>query len=442
MHHPRLLLITSSNFNNLSGGGITFTNLFHGWPKDKIACAHSDRITPTTDVCDRYYFLGNKEFSWGFPFSLAKYFGLEERVENILRQTKGSPTTPTKGVQVKKNFLSRAVKILQPIARLFFGDELPTKARVTHELRQWICEFRPEVIYTILGNRPYMALVREIAREFKLPVVIHMMDDWPEMMYRRGIFGLWRRGRMKKELQQIMNKAAACLAICPSMAKAYEKRYGRKFSSFHNAVDADAWLKKARKDWKRKSPFVMVYAGALMANSQAKSVRDACDSVEQLYKDGLDIEFHIYAPWYAANRYRSELERPKCVKVFDAPDTMDIESLFAKADLLLLPVNFDKESVRYIRYSMPTKVPAYMFSGTPTLAYGPSGVASIQYAEDFAHCVTRQNPKELKNAIQTLASDEDLRKHFALKAQKLASERHDREKVSRAFQKILIDTSI
>ncbi len=439
MNHPRLLLITSSNFNNLSGGGITFTNLFHGWPKDKIAVAHSDRITPTTDICSRYYFLGNKEFSWRFPFSLAKFFGGQEKIEDALKAVKGSALKNPSTLSIQPSTL---FKKLLPLGRSFFGDELPTKAVLTQELHKWIEEFQPQVLYTILGNLQYIHLVREIAKTFRIPVVVHMMDDWPAMMYRRGIFGPWRRLCMKVELQKIMKEASTCLAICPSMARAYEKRYGRKFSSFHNALDPDSWLKKARKDWKRKSPFVVVYAGALMANSQAESVRDVCDAVQSLYNDRLDIEFHIYAPWYAANRYRSELERPKCVKVFDAPDTMDIESLFSKADLLLLPVNFDKESIRYIRYSMPTKVPAYMFSGTPTLAYGPNQAASIQYAEEWAHCVTRQSPKELKNAIQTLASDEVLRKHFALKAQKLASERHDRKKVGRAFQQVLIDASI
>ncbi len=64
----------------------------------------------------------------------------------------------------------------------------------------------------------------------------------------------------------------------------------------------------------------------------------------------------------------------------------------ATADALLLPVNFSDESVRFIRYSMPTKVPAYLTVGTPILAYGPTETAQVNYARKagWGELVTRQ----------------------------------------------------
>lgn len=430
--YSRLLLVTANAFNTLSGGGITFTNLFKGWPKDKIATVHNDKIAPTTDVCDKYYHLSKKEFPWIFPFSLANYFGGQEKFEGALRTAKSTG----KG----KSFKTDLLKYIQRGTQAVFGDEIPTGAVLTYDLKKWIKDFKPDVIYTILGNLQYIRLVRQIAHEFKIPVVVHMMDDWPSVMYKRGVFGPYRRWRMKVELQKIMNEAAVSLAICDSMARAYQERYGRPFKAFHNALEAEGWISKARKEWKRKSPFMVVYAGALMPDSQLGSVKDVADCVASLNKSGLDVEFKIYAPWYFANAYRDELERGKCVQVFDAPETMDIESLFTSANLLLLPVNFDDASVKYIRYSMPTKVPAYMFSGTPTLAYGPSEVVSIGYAQKFqwAYCVTNCDKKELADAIKRLISEEPLRKNLALRAQELAKERHDAVKVRADFHKVLI----
>ena len=120
---------------------------------------------------------------------------------------------------------------------------------------------------------------------------------------------------------------------------------------------------------------------------------------------------------------------------------MDAEELFAKADLLILPVNFDRATVEYVKYSMPTKVPAYMFSGTPALAYGPRFVASIAYASEWAYCVFNKDKKELKDAIKHLASDEELRKKLAMRAQKLAIERHDVGRVGSAFQQVISDAA-
>ncbi|MEK9132225.1 MAG: methyltransferase domain-containing protein, partial [Patescibacteria group bacterium] len=310
-NYPRLLMITSSVFNPLSGGGITFTNLFHGWPKGKIAAVHNDKITPSTDICDKYYYLGAKEFKWAFPFSFANLFGAQEKIEDSLRAAKGVAASRKTGGGI----LSRVLRLAMPAIQVLFGDEIPTKVCVSNELEKFIEEFKPEVIYTILGSLPYIRLVNEVADKFNLPVVIHMMDDWPEVRYKKGILGFYKNMQMQKELQASMKRAAACLSICDSMSKSYEKRYGRHFESFHNALDAQVWLKKAKKDWERRSPFKLVYSGALMPDSQLGSVRDVCDAVDSLHTEGLDIEFDIYAPWYAAQRYRAELERPDAVKV-------------------------------------------------------------------------------------------------------------------------------
>lgn len=431
MEFPRLLIVSPSAFNNLSGGGITFTNLFHDWPRDRIATVTSDHVPVTHDVCERYYFLTKKEFPWNFPFSIANLFGGQEKMERNLQTAQN--------VERGKSVIADALRIGQRLAQQVFGKELPINPRLSTELVKWISDFRPQVLYTILGNLPYIRFVMEIADMWKLPIVIHMMDDWPVILYSSGIFGPYRKWRMDVELQGLIDRAASCLAICDAMSEEYEKRYNKPFQAFHNALPAEKWLPKARKSWKAGSPFILLYAGALIYNSQLESVRDVCDAVATLKHEGLDIKFQIYAPWFFVSRYRSELEREGCVKVFDAPETMDIEELFTSADLLLLPVNFDKDSVKYIRYSMPTKVPAYMFSGTPTLAYGPAEVASIQYAKQWAYCVLEKNTGKLASALRVLMEDEKLRKQLAKKAQHIASQRHDVKKVRRNFHEVFCE---
>lgn len=437
MNYPRLLIVSSSAFNPLSGGGITFTNLFHGWPRDKITTVTSDPIPPSTDVCEKYYFLGPQEFPWSFPFSLANIVHAQEKIEQTLKLAKGAPSRLRKNSAGSITILKKIIPSFQRV----LGGEIPARARISPPLRKFIENFKPDILYTILGNLPYIRLVRKIHHEFKIPYVIHIMDDWPEISYQRGIFGPARREKMQQELKALLENAAGCFGICQSMCDTYETRYQRKFLPFANVLDSASWQNKARKDWRAGIPFKIIYGGALISNSQAKSVGDVAKVIPELRKIGLDIEFEIYAPWYAANHYREELERNAGVKVFDAPEKMDIESLFTGADLLLLPVNFDEESVKYIRYSMPTKVPAYMFSGTPTLAYGPSEVASMQYAREWAHVVTKEDKTELKKAISHLAGSEQLREKLAKRALQLAQNRHDRATVSKTFHKSLIEAS-
>lgn len=69
--YPKVLILVQP-FNRVSGGGITLTNLFQGWPKDKIAVACRGYVInreTQTDICDNYYQLGEKELKWKFPFN-------------------------------------------------------------------------------------------------------------------------------------------------------------------------------------------------------------------------------------------------------------------------------------------------------------------------------------------------------------------------------------
>ena len=50
---PRVLLLTPEAFNKVTGAGITFSNLFAGWPKDAIAVIHRDVVPVTEDICAR-----------------------------------------------------------------------------------------------------------------------------------------------------------------------------------------------------------------------------------------------------------------------------------------------------------------------------------------------------------------------------------------------------
>jgi len=44
LRYPKVLLITASTFNPYTDTGLLLTNLFKGWPIEKIAIAYSDNF--------------------------------------------------------------------------------------------------------------------------------------------------------------------------------------------------------------------------------------------------------------------------------------------------------------------------------------------------------------------------------------------------------------
>ena len=123
-------------------------------------------------------------------------------------------------------------KILRNIKDLIYGNSVPENVQISYDLSRWIAEFRPEVIYTILGSNSMMELVIKVSNQFNVPVIIHMMDDWPEVICRGGMVSFIERTKMNNQLNQIIHKAAERLSICEAMSSEYQKRYGVSFSSF------------------------------------------------------------------------------------------------------------------------------------------------------------------------------------------------------------------
>ncbi|MDZ4215578.1 MAG: hypothetical protein U1C60_12405, partial [Rhodocyclaceae bacterium] len=128
----RVLLLTPESFNRVTGGGITLSNLFAGWPIDKIATIHSDCVPEAKDVCNHYYNLTENEIHrWGvlrylLPKTRSKHMKLYSRKLNGRR------------------WVISAIKFIKT---MIFGDGIPEQVHLTPELCAWIDGFHPTVLY-------------------------------------------------------------------------------------------------------------------------------------------------------------------------------------------------------------------------------------------------------------------------------------------------------
>lgn len=421
---PRVLFLTPAAFNRTTGGGITFGNLFAGWPKDRLATAHNDPVPTTTETCEQYYRLGPAEI---------RRWGPLERIAPAAGRAQGGTLPGASGAIPSGRFL-RAAK------ELVFGPQLPDSGRLSPELERWIEAFRPGLLYTILGSNAMMELVGAVQERFALPLVVHMMDDWPETSYGGGVLGFLARGRMRRLLGGLMQRATLRMGICEAMCEAYAARYGVPFEPFQNATDAARWSTLARRDAAARTPAEVVYVGSVLPFAQLDSLVDCCNAVAQLGAEGVPVRLSIYSPALYAAPHRERLLVAPNIALHDA--ITDDEAFFrviAAADALLLPVNFDDATVSYIRYSMPTKVPAYLFSGTPILAYGPAEVAQVRYAaqRDWALVVDQPGVTSLAVALRRLLVDVPLRERLSANARRTALEHHDAAQVRARFQERL-----
>jgi len=435
MDLPKVLIINQP-FVSDTGGGITLSNLFSGWPKDKLAVACSGYILTSNidpNICDNYYQLGSLERKWIFPFNIFS----RRYPSGKLNLKNSSKTEIVSNDSKSKARVGILTKYVQPFMEYIGFIHFMSKTSVSSNLTNWIEEFNPDIIYGQTSNREGLLLCLEIQRKFKRPFVFHMMDDWPKLVGVNGLLGSYWERKINAELNLVWQGSHEQLVISDYMGSEYTKRYGKKYLTFHNPVNTTFWRKGEHLDYCIDNAPNILYAGriGLGIEDSLKTIALALANANDL----LDIKgtFTIQSP-----KVPDWINKFDCVRHQKLVDYEDLPLVFGGADLLVLPYDFTEKSIEYIKYSMPTKASEYMASGTPILIFAPKETALVEYAqrEKWAEVVTENDEQILANKIMELLSNETLRKTTGEIAKARAFNYHDDKVVVQNFRNAIIGT--
>jgi len=424
------VLIVGQFFHKKSGSGITMSNLFFGWDKNRIAVAASELIHPDFSVCENYYCLGESEIERGFPFNFLTRKELSK--SGVVFQK------PNQNQSANSFAKNGATNNLKDQVLLFTGQMHRRRKFVcSQEFLTWIDEFSPDIIYSQLASYELIRFVKDLSRQINKPTVFHIMDDWPVTitLSQNRLFRNYWETTIDKELRYLLSQANALMSISEYMSKEYYTRYGMNFIAFHNPIDVKQWI-LPEKSYEHTGAFKLLYAGRIGKGLQ-NSLLDVASAVCELNKEGLNIEFHIQAT--NDNPVLKELERFKFVSIRKPVLYNELPSIFGKADLLLLPNDFDDKSVSFLKFSMPTKASEYMASGTPILVYSSIETAVTRHALQYQWAVVvSENKKDvLKDAINKIYADKDMRISFGIRAKELAIQKFDSNIIRTNFKSVL-----
>ena len=212
------VLIYGQPFNNNSGGGITLSNLFKGWPKENIAVVSTPFMLQTVsyDICDNYYQIGIDEYHWKFPFSLYKETFTSGKI--VKRESKSNGYV----IKVKGGLRQLiSMKLLNPFINWSGLSHYISYIKISPELRKWISGFKPDILYIQISNREGILFVKDLIEYLKIPSVIHMMDDWPSTISTTGPLKNYWNKKIDRELKQLLDKIDLHLSISDAMSEEY-----------------------------------------------------------------------------------------------------------------------------------------------------------------------------------------------------------------------------
>jgi len=428
------VLIFGQPFNDFSGGGITLTNLFKGWPKNKIAVvffAHG-LSNITTDVCDIYYQLGRDEHKWIFPFNL-----IQRKFESGLK-TFGKSGEPSNN-HTQKGFRYQIVNtFFYPFLGWIGVLHFASKVSISDKLRKWLLEFNPEVLYLQVSTREEIRFANELINFKNWPTIIHMMDDWPTTISNKGPFKKFWTRTIDKELKSLFDRVDLRLSISDAMTDEYLNRYGRTFLPFHNPIETEVWLLHSKRDYSLSKEYIKVLYSGRIGIGISESLVEVAAVLESLNKEGFKTKLHIQTPAIEPN-VLSQLNKFNSVIINPLANIKDIPKIFSEADILVLANDFSKEGLDYLKLSMPTKASEYMISGTPILVYSPDETAVSKFfiQNECGLCVTKHDRQDLVNAFRFLFDNKDYREKISRNAIRYAMEKFDAQNVRNEFQRLI-----
>lgn len=390
--YPRVLLVNSQAIGQKSGVGATLGSLFRGWPQDRLAQIVLPGNAPDVSYCNNNWVL--------------------DPIDGKIGRNNG-----------------------QGLDRLLCKLHRASGYQLSFELKQWITDFKPQLIYSYLELPLITDLVEKISHWYRVPVVPHLMDEWHFLAKDAKLSDYWWYIRRHLDFRKILHNSPFGLSISDAMAFEYKKRYKLHFYTFMNSANPDFYTPKQNKK-KDSSPLRLVYAGSGPGLGRWPIIIKLAQAVQDLYRSGYQIEFTVFV---RKELYRELPPQGDGFVINDYLNEAGLSEALGSSEVAVLPEGFAPEFIGYTRLSFSSKLPIYLMSGCFILAIGPLENNSIRYVKDnnLGEVVPDDEVFILKDILEKLCDDRSQLEKVCLHNRKFALQHHDQAAVHEKLRLLL-----
>jgi glycosyltransferase involved in cell wall biosynthesis len=261
--------------------------------------------------------------------------------------------------------------------------------------------FVPDVVLTVAHGYSWLTAA-EYAAKAKIPLCVIVHDDWPNIGKRRGWIQSWMRNRFG----EVYRQAAARLTVSPNMNDEYRVRYGVRGDVLYPSQAVDAIFRNSHR-YVDAGPvhtigksFAIAYAGTIAPAGYADLLKLVATCIL-----GMGGKLVIYGPLTSEQARSHGLDLPNIeLRGLLAPEKLQ-ECLVADADILLLPMSFEKEDASNMRFAFPSKLADYSLTDLPILILGPAYSSAVRWAQESGlatRVVTCMDPNRIGTVIDEI----------------------------------------
>ena len=384
----RVIIISAFDLTTNSATDITLRSYFKYWPKDKLMIL--------TTSSNQQFFARTLTIKSSFKSQIRAFL-----VSLLLKRKNGVVNKNIIPGMFSNDFrqsLGLKQKAFMIIAAYF--DLINPK--ISRYIHKEINDFKPEIIYTIMGNIRILRAANSIAKKYKIPIVPHFMDDWISTTYTGSIFFKIPRNILLSSLKKMLSNAKFGYCISEKMCLEYYQQFHLKFFPLMNIVDSKnlTQTKIESNNFTKETEIVFTYFGGLHLN-RWKSLKIFSDVLATISKEkGYKLILEIYTTDDEINKYSLILNQKNIVFKKYVSHDIALQKM-AQTNFLIHVESFEKAVIAFTRLSLSTKIPEYLAASSPIIAIGPPNIASMKYLIDneCAYVITSLEFPTIKNII-------------------------------------------
>ncbi len=416
----KVLLISHNPICTYDNMGKTLLSLFSGFKKEELCQLFIHPARPDTDICDSYYRISDRE-------ALKSIFSPFRQIGEIVEvETDPAMNGRTGSIMINRSETAEDL--------LFMLRDFVWKHSHWHngKLVNWLKEQRPDAVFVAPGSSKFIYdIAIRISEDLNIPVITYICDDF---YFQEGNLNLIRRIHrtlLRKKTDRLLERSSHLIVISDELKQRYSQICSIPVSVIMTgaAIDRNSEIKKGTVD-------NISYFGNLSLN-RYKNLAMIGRSLDRINaEDGRHLELNIYAG-DADSIMLDEFQSISSLNMNGFVSGEEYLHAFRKSDVLVHVESFDKEYMERVRYSVSTKIADSLASGILLFAFGPKGLASIDYLESNSCAWLVEDPSELDASIREMVENQNKREEIELTALGIAADNHDSLTNSRAIRKII-----
>jgi hypothetical protein len=269
--------------------------------------------------------------------------------------------------------------------------------------------FNPEAVLSVTHGFSWLAAAA-YAEKYALPLHLILHDEWVKNIRAPE----WLCSRMDKKFGAYYRQAVSRLCVSPYMAQKYKRQYGADGQILYpsHAPDTPYFDQPPSRLVEPKHNPVFAYGGTINSIGSAKILRRIAEILATLQGKLL-----IFGPVSLEQSRNLGLNLPNIMLRGLISSKEMIHCFRDEADVLVLPVSFDRQDSLNVEINFPSKLTDYTAAGVPILICGPTYSSAVQWAnENPGVAEVVESERMLEVSVQRMAVDIKFRMSLAQKA--------------------------